>query len=270
MFIKTRLFTSLIVILSATAFAQEQGTIIGWGSNVNATDSSEYFGQATPPDGNDFTAIDAGLYHSIALTSDGSIIAWGDDYYNQVSRTPSGTDFIAIVAGDGHNVAIRTDRSLESWGDDYYYQVTDTPTGNDFIAIAAGQYHSVALRSNGTVVVGGMTGMTKSPTLRPAAISSALPLAATIVWQSPQKREPRKAPSRPGEGIPLARQTLRLGMTLSRSRPDTTTVWLCGPMAVWLPGAVTMGIHWAISAKCPIHLRTMISWPSHPGVIIML
>jgi alpha-tubulin suppressor-like RCC1 family protein len=160
---KPLLIASFIFTLTASAFALEQGTMIGWGSNTEVVEPHDYFGQATPPDGNDFIAIAAGLYHSIALRTDGGIQAWGPDgigddgYYDfgQVTNTPVDLDFIAIAAGDYHNVAIRTDHSLESWGDDYYDQVADTPSGNDFIAIAGGLGHSLALRSNGTVVVWG-------------------------------------------------------------------------------------------------------------------
>jgi len=35
------------------------------------------YGQANPPDGNDFVAIAVGFVHSLALKSDGTIVGWG-------------------------------------------------------------------------------------------------------------------------------------------------------------------------------------------------
>ena len=68
-----------VCIFSAVGLAQDTGTLTGWGSNVGTGDPLPTYNQATPPDGNDFTAIDAGIYHSIALKTDGTIIAWGDN-----------------------------------------------------------------------------------------------------------------------------------------------------------------------------------------------
>ncbi|MBP61898.1 MAG: hypothetical protein CMJ62_10290, partial [Planctomycetaceae bacterium] len=62
-----------------------------------------------------------------------------------VSNTPTGTGFQAIAAGGWHSLALTSDGSIVSWGDDFGGQVSDTPTGNGFTAIAAGGYHSLAL-----------------------------------------------------------------------------------------------------------------------------
>jgi hypothetical protein len=83
------LFTIVITVCSlSVAQPAWTGSIVGWGSNNN--------GQATPPDGNDFVAIAAGAYSSLALKSDGSIIGWGSDLS---SSPPDGNDFIAIATG---------------------------------------------------------------------------------------------------------------------------------------------------------------------------
>ena len=92
----------------------------------------------------------------MALTSDGSIVSWGgdyyDDYYGVVSGTPTDTGFQAIAAGEHISMALRSDGSIISWGYDYANVVSDTPIGTGFTAIAAGSYHSMALRSNGSIV----------------------------------------------------------------------------------------------------------------------
>jgi hypothetical protein len=114
-------------------------------------------GQATPPDGNDFTAIAAGVAHSLALRADGSIVGWGEDRYG-LAAPPPGNDFIAIAAGLYHDLALRSDGSIVGWGDNKYAQATP-PDGNDFVAIAAGggsgdtdSSHSLALRCDGSIL----------------------------------------------------------------------------------------------------------------------
>ena len=55
----------------------------------------------------EFTAIAAGSYHSMALRSDGSIISWGNNSYDQVSDTPFYPGFTAIAAGYSHSMALK-------------------------------------------------------------------------------------------------------------------------------------------------------------------
>ena len=129
-----------------SAFA---GSIVAWGDNS--------YGQATPPDGNDFVAIAAGDGHSVALKSDGSIVVWGNNYRNKSYMPPDSNDFVAIAAGglqtpkmilEGHSLALKSDGSIVTWG----VPTESPPDGNDFIAIAAGGGHSLALKSDGSVV----------------------------------------------------------------------------------------------------------------------
>jgi hypothetical protein len=88
-----------------SAFA---GSIVGWGSND--------YGEATPPDGNDFVAIAAGVGNSLALKSDGSIVAWGENIKGKATP-PEGNDFVAIAAGYNHSLAIKRNCEYELAGD---------------------------------------------------------------------------------------------------------------------------------------------------------
>ena len=112
-----------------------------WGSNIS--------GQCESPQDNDFVAIAGGYNHSIALRSNGSIVAWGENVFG-VCDVPAGNDYIAIDTGEFHNLALKSDGSIVAWG-----QYSMVPAGNDFVAIAAGSLHSLALRSNGTIVAWG-------------------------------------------------------------------------------------------------------------------
>ena len=138
-----------LLCLSQPAFA---GFIVGWGNNT--------YGQASSPAGNDFVAIAAGGYHSLALRSDGSLVGWGDNS-NGETNVPAGNDFAAIAAGAYHSLALRSDGSLVGWGLNDWGQ-TDVPAGNDYMAIDGGGYHSLALAETavipapGAIVLGGI------------------------------------------------------------------------------------------------------------------
>src|ERR1043165_7675570 len=77
--------------------------------------------------------------------ADGTLVAWGEDDYGQVSKTPTGR-LTAVAAGAGYSGAIRADGTLVSWGNDCCSQVSGTPKGT-FRAVAAGWWHSVAIRT---------------------------------------------------------------------------------------------------------------------------
>ncbi|NIP50955.1 MAG: hypothetical protein GWN67_03155, partial [Phycisphaerae bacterium] len=65
--------------------------------------------------GNDYIAVSAGGYHSLALRSDGSIVGWGLNHYGQ-ANPPDGNDYITVRAGYWHSLALRSDGSIIAWG----------------------------------------------------------------------------------------------------------------------------------------------------------
>jgi alpha-tubulin suppressor-like RCC1 family protein len=95
--------------------------------------------------------IACGVWHSVALKSDGSLVSWGRDTYGQVSGTPSGNDFVSVCGGDSHSLALKSDGSLISWGSGSFGQVTNTPTSNDFAGVSCGNNHSLALKTDGSI-----------------------------------------------------------------------------------------------------------------------
>jgi len=127
----------------------------------------------------------AGYSHALALKLDGSVWAWGNNYYGQVGDGTSGngTDkptpvqvsglgvgsgVIAVSATYNSSLALKGDGSVWAWGDNTYGQLGDgtggygiyksTPVqvsglgaGSGVIAISAGEKHFLALKSDGTV-----------------------------------------------------------------------------------------------------------------------
>jgi hypothetical protein len=178
---------AVVLAVSGMVQAAPAGSLVVWG------DSS--FGMGIVPTGNDYVAVSAGFWHNLALKTDGTVVAWGNnddgafnlpsvtyqaisagekwslglksdgtlaacgvDNFNQVSNAPAGT-FTAISAGNFHGLAVRSDGTLAAWGHDgspgMGGQVSDTPTDGGYIAVAAGAYHSVALKADGTISIWG-------------------------------------------------------------------------------------------------------------------
>ena len=121
----------------------------------------------------DWETAAAGEFHTLALRSDGSLWAWGENSSGQLGlgdvalrtapvRVGTATDWSAIATGGGHSLARKSDGSLWAWGhnlsgqlglgDDSDRQLpTRVGTGNDWAAIAAGDVHTVALKSDGSL-----------------------------------------------------------------------------------------------------------------------
>ncbi len=103
------------------------------------------------------TAIAAGYADSLALKSDGTVYAWGYNYYNE-TNVPVGLNGVtAIACGDYHDLALKSDGTVAGWGQNTYFQTTNAAATN-VVAIAAGGQDSIALRADGSVVTWGSYG----------------------------------------------------------------------------------------------------------------
>ncbi|MCU6797875.1 DUF5011 domain-containing protein [Paenibacillus sp. WQ 127069] len=134
-------------------------------------------GQTSVPAGlNGVVAIAAGDFHSLALKSDGTVVAWGYNAYHQTD-IPSGlNDVVSIAAGTNDSMALKSDGTVVAWGDNGYGQ-TDVPAGlNGVISIAAGFNHQLALKSDGTVVAWGFN--IQGQTSVPAGLNGVVSIAA--------------------------------------------------------------------------------------------
>jgi alpha-tubulin suppressor-like RCC1 family protein len=101
-------------------------------------------------------ALDSGVFHRLALQSDGRVAAWGDNNYGQLAVPSVLSNAVAIGCGLYHSLAVREDGTVVAWGDNGYGQL-NVPEGlSNVVAVAGGFLHSLALRADGTVVAWGL------------------------------------------------------------------------------------------------------------------
>jgi alpha-tubulin suppressor-like RCC1 family protein len=164
---------------------KSDGTVLAWGSNASGqlgdgtavSRSSPIQVNGLGP-GSGVVAIAAGMDHSLALKSDGTVLAWGGNSSGQLgdgttSPRPSpvqvsglgpASSVISIAVGLGsHSLALKSDGSVVAWGANSSGQVGDGTTttrvipvqvsglgsGSGVVGITAGGSDSFARRSNG-------------------------------------------------------------------------------------------------------------------------
>ncbi len=138
------------------------------------------------------TALSAGGVHTLALRTDGTVLAWGDNNRGQLGRTDAqyrstvlaptivmGLDgggtlrgVVTVVAGSAHSFALRSDGTVVAWGDNDHGQLGDGTTterhapvavkglgGGGLLdnvrSVATYSGTSIALRNDGSVVAWG-------------------------------------------------------------------------------------------------------------------
>src|SRR5450759_1004138 len=151
------------------------GQVLAWGynhegelGNGTTTDSSTPVAVSLPS-GTTVTAIAGGLYHSLALTSTGQVLAWGYNGLGQLGNgtttnsstpvavsLPSGTTVTAIDGGGDHSLALTSSGQVLAWGYNGHGELgngtttnSSTPVVSAFpagVAIAGGGNHSLAIQ----------------------------------------------------------------------------------------------------------------------------
>ena len=125
--------------------------------------------------GHEIIQVAAGVMHSLALASDGTVWEWGTLLWkpgsSEITSVPTQvvglTSVTAISTMNTHNLALRADGTVWAWGDNSLGQLGDgstvlfksSPTQvygiYDVSEIAAGEMHSMATVSNGAVLTWG-------------------------------------------------------------------------------------------------------------------
>jgi hypothetical protein len=102
-------------------------------------------------------SVAAGMSHRLALKSDGTVVAWGDNASGQTNVPAGLANVVAIAAGDYHSLALQADGTIAAWGANGYGESSPPPNLGHVVELAAGTGFSVGLRSDGTVVAWGDT-----------------------------------------------------------------------------------------------------------------
>jgi hypothetical protein len=142
-----------------------------WGGDGSITN--------VPVDLTNAVAISAGDAHALALTSDGRVVAWGDNSANQTNVPSDLSNVVAIAAGSSHSLALQADGTVRGWGDNTFGESTPPAGLTNVVAVSAGNYFSLALKADGTVTAWG----THSPfgeTDVPADLTNAIAVSAGI------------------------------------------------------------------------------------------
>jgi hypothetical protein len=138
-------FTKVSAIAAATGLIilSEDGAVRSWNQGSGLP--------ATGPNG--ITAIAAGNYLGVALRRDGTVTAWGDNYYGQATVPEGLSHVVAISSKFMHSIALKSDGTVVSWG--YNYNIVNPPSVTNAVLIEAGTHGSIAKTSIGNWVNGG-------------------------------------------------------------------------------------------------------------------
>ncbi|HZI34007.1 MAG TPA: hypothetical protein VFF11_16830, partial [Candidatus Binatia bacterium] len=95
-----------------------------------------------------------GDYHSLALKTNGTVVAWGDSgISSSITNVPANaTNVVAITAGGSFSAALKADGTVVAWG-------SSPPSTNgmtNVVAIAANEFPLVALKADGSIVAAGV------------------------------------------------------------------------------------------------------------------
>jgi alpha-tubulin suppressor-like RCC1 family protein len=150
--------------VAAIGSGDDHGVALLTNGTVTAWGNNQY-GQAVVPQSLQYrtAAIAAGGKHTLAMLTDGSVIAWGRSNAGQTTVPGGLSNVVAVAAGAEHSLALRDDGTVRAWGSSAQGQTNVPPELAGVVAIAGGGTHSLALRDNGTVVAWGSAGQTNVP-----------------------------------------------------------------------------------------------------------
>lgn len=161
------------------------GTLWSWGYNGSGqlgdgtTTNRNLPVQVTSGVMNNWDYVVSGTNHSLAIKTDGTLWAWGDNNYGQVGNGTASnlqllpiqigfdTNWAGVSAGGTSSYAIKNNGTLWSWGHNNYGQLGDgtlinknIPTqigsASTWSSVIGGLAHTIALKTNGSIWTWGL------------------------------------------------------------------------------------------------------------------
>jgi len=162
---------------------KDDGTVWMWGSNSSGklgvgNSGGSPLNVPTQIGGvYDIIRLSLGRDHALALRGDGTVWAWGNNFYGQLGNGTDGnssstpvqvsnlTDIVWIEAGNNHSLALDSNGTLWAWGRNQYgrlgdgddensnvpVEVGEFVLTNDMVSFAAGGEHSLGITDDGTI-----------------------------------------------------------------------------------------------------------------------
>ena len=197
-----------------TVAIKTDGTLWTWGGNNSGQLGDGCAGVAcvsktTPTQvgtATNWASVAAGAAHVIALKTDGTLWAWGDNYYGQLGNgTTTGlapnsvptqigtaTNWKMIAAGDMHSLAIKTDGTLWAWGNNSNGQLGISCAGCTSVAVPTqvgvdtnwkdmdgGNNLTLVLKTDGTIWASGLIATSTG-----AASNIPIQVGSSSAWSS--------------------------------------------------------------------------------------
>ena len=180
---------------------RSDGTLWAWGRNTHITaktdanpeitshgqlglgDTTDRWSPSPVGSGTDWVTVAAGGGHSLGVRSDGTLWAWGRNYFGQLglddrgdgtdrwipSQVGSAANWVVVSAGYEHSLGVRSDGTLWAWGWNPHHELGlgDTPQAGEYSPTRVGSatnwvgasavfYYSLGVRSDGTLWGWGM------------------------------------------------------------------------------------------------------------------
>ena len=115
----------------------------------------DQYGRTDVSDWKDIIAVSAGVNYTLGLKSDGTVVAVGADNDGKC-EVENWKNIVAIAAGTDHSVGLKSDGTVVAVGANSDDEC-EVSGWTNIIAIAVGDSHTVGLKENGTVVATGRT-----------------------------------------------------------------------------------------------------------------
>lgn len=154
------------------------GSLWSWGENTlgqAGTGNTSTTGISVPvqiASSSKWRTISAGGFYSMAISANGTLWTWGDNYYGELGNGTTATETVpvqigtdrwkSIDAGRNHVIALKTDGTVWIWGDELgaNSNVPSTPMQKAELTgiaqISAGEGYSLAVKSNGQLFSWGL------------------------------------------------------------------------------------------------------------------